>query len=209
MNEVILEGVIDHSKVPDGVVFAWGVPANGAGYIWCSTEAMTDEDFKFFRGWISEPHMVGGIGLPGLPLEEFDKDPWLYIQQSTILGTHHKDYTTSWVEEAINDDQYARRKRGSGGLGSIAYENQHLPSGVRMPEPIYRPGGAKYTKGFWYFDSEENMVRGIPSENCGAHHRLDDVNVEGPMPGSDAEKKLKTKVIYWNEHKGWFALKDK
>jgi hypothetical protein len=193
---------------PKGVVFKWGAPANGGGFIWMHTKQMTNEDFMFFRDWISNPHAIGGMPAKEVPVEEFDADPWRFIQKSTIVGTHHPKYTTHFVESAGSDKLKKRRKRSSGGIGSSVYENQWLPSGVKMPQPKYRVGGSRHKSGFWFMNKEGELVKSIPSENSGAYWTdKHGVNHEGPKPGSRAEKMLQDHSISWNEKNQWWDVK--
>ena len=201
----------------EGVRFAWGGASHnpghrGPGFVWMHHLSMREQDFQFFRSWVTNPagYPMGGVVMKPIPVHEFDADPWKFIQKSSTVGKWDPEYTTDWVEHAPSEELKRRRKRNAGGIGSLVYEMQKLRrAGIkgRMPEPSYRPGGRKYDRGFWYKDAEGNMVRGIPPENSGLTHKEDGVNVVGPK--EDKNNVLKEHKIVWNDEEKLWDLVEK
>lgn len=185
-------------ETPEGVHFHWSAPATnafGGGMVWVGKQPMTDEDFTFFREWVTKKHAMGATVVGAVPVEEFDADPWRFIDKQSIVGRLHPDYTTAWVE-AGDSRTKPRRKRNAGGKGSDVYEHQYLPKGVKVPSAKSRE------KGMWYRNAAGQMVKGDP----GIYHISKGVNVEGPKKGSAAAKQLKGKKVVWNDERELYEI---
>ena len=113
----------------------------------------------------------------------------------SIVGLYHEDWSTYFDHK--NDTDPAKKL---GGRGSTAYECQNTGEGVEFWNTTMGDEAG------YYYTADGKLTWGIP-ENLGAYHKTPKGYVEGPEPGSEAEKLLGNGRYAYNGNKGWYVVK--
>lgn len=118
------------------------------------------------------------------------------VDMRSIVGLYNIRWTSAWNQQNPNAIPM-------GGEGSVAYE-------LKLVGEV--GNGVQFTKDpIWYYDSDGNLVKGIPPE-CGAYHQkyVGDGyydNFEGPEPGSIAAKMHRGGEYYWDDVRKLYDVK--
>lgn len=167
----------------------WSVPSAAyvggqyisGGKVWMETYPTTLDHMKESLVYYSQPHALGATPMPGTPPSEQSYD------KLSMVGRYDRRYNSFFY--AVDG-----KRNPAGGEGSDTYELQHVGKGVKLTnEPI------------WFFNSDGDMVKEVPVN--GYHRTSDDVNREGPEPGSEAEKLLGDGSYQWDaENALWIIV---
>ena len=116
------------------------------------------------------------------------------IDRGSLVGLYHWAWTSLWTRYSSG--------QSAGGVGSEPYELQHVGEGQ----------GAQFTKEpIWYVDCSGEFVNGIPPE-AGCYHMVMVGGgymdaVEGPEPGSPADKARGNGTFYWDDERKLYDVK--
>ena len=162
---------------PEGSMGDFVYPNSDGGMVWWGHKAATKNDIINLQVFLGED---------------------VVIDEPSLVGLYHP----LWVSVADAKKEHKYRK---GGIGSIAYENQFVKSGVYFWPQQHDPDG-----GWYWIDGE--MVKGTPPD-AGACHKVynDGYNDvwAGPEPDTEAEKFLGGSKYYFDIKQGVYQVNGK
>jgi len=166
----------------------WSVPSAAyiggqyisGGKVWTQKEPVTLEQLKESIEYYSKPHALGATPVPGIPPSEQSYD------KLSMVGRYDRRYNSFFY--AVDG-----KRNPTGGEGSDTYELQYVGRGVKLSqEPV------------WFFKDGE-YVKEVPVN--GYHTTSEDVNREGPEPGSEAESLLGDGHYEWDSNEALWLIK--